>query len=155
MHVGGLGVGSTWMEKGKSKERRGEVQIPAVLASANGRVQMAWRERAFDWGTKRHLWTTKSNSHKCTDTLMHTYTHTKLCGVLFVLARPLAPNTGGMFDCPPLAPFETWCHPNKMPSFQREPAFYAFRAAQWKERGGKERGERHGGRRKILRKKGR
>lgn len=42
----------------KGEETRG-VQIPAVQLSANGRVQMACRERAFDWGTKRHLWTTK------------------------------------------------------------------------------------------------
>lgn len=54
---------------------RGEVQIPAVHFSTNGCVQMAWREEAFDWGTKRHLWTTKSNSRKCTDTQKRIHTH--------------------------------------------------------------------------------
>lgn len=71
VHLGGLGVGSQWMEKRIKRKRTGKVQIPAAQLSANGRVQMAWRERAFDWGTKRHLWTTNSISHKCTDAHTH------------------------------------------------------------------------------------
>lgn len=63
-------------EEKEKEERRGEVQIPAAQLSANGRVQMAWREGAFDWGTKRHLWTTKSNSRKMhRHTYVHTHTH--------------------------------------------------------------------------------
>lgn len=64
------------MEERIKRKRRGEVQIPAAQLSANGRVQMAWREGAFDSGTKRHLWTTKSNSRKCTDTHKYTHIHT-------------------------------------------------------------------------------
>lgn len=40
-------------------ERRGE-EIPAVQLSASERVQMAWERGPFDWGTKRHLWTTSN-----------------------------------------------------------------------------------------------
>lgn len=100
------------------EERRGEVQIPAVHFSTNGCVQMAWREEAFDWGTKRHLWTTKSNSRKHTDT--ETHTHTQLCGVLFAFARPLAPNIDGMFDWPPLAPLRHDVTPTKRHLFKEK-----------------------------------
>lgn len=66
-----------WMKRIK-KKRRGELQIPAAQLSANvQRPDGLERVGAFDWmgwgkgGTKRHLWTTKSVSHKCKDTHTH------------------------------------------------------------------------------------
>lgn len=49
-----------------------------------------------------------------------TRAHTQLCGILFILARPLAPNVDGMFDCPPLAPFRHDVIPRKCHLFKEE-----------------------------------
>ncbi len=160
MCLGGLGVGSLWTEKraGRKRGERGEERSRFQQFSSPPTDVSRWpgergplTEGQRDTCEWQNLTLTNAQKHTYIHihTHTHTHTHTQLCSVLFVLARPLAPNIDGMFDCPPLAPLRHDVTPTKCRLFKEKQLFMCSGPHNEKREG--RQGQRHGKEEEIKR----
>ncbi len=145
MCLGGLGVGSLWTEKraGRKRGERGEERSRFQQFSSPPTDVSRWpgergplTEGQRDTCEWQNLTLTNAQKHTYIHIHTHTHTHTHTAVQCIVrLSSAVSSQRWWNVWLSASRALETWCHSNKMPSFQRETAFYVFRATQWKERG--------------------